>query len=112
MTARPNRTHTDWRLRYMCGSKPCSRSLLSVAENTISTPMLAMATLEKRRARSMCRQAAVAPRRRGKTDEVALAVAMVSSNEEGLVDAAGVTHRMGRLAGERFEDTPGDGGSR
>ena len=25
-TARPSSTQTDWRFRYMCGSRPCSRS--------------------------------------------------------------------------------------
>src|SRR4051794_5386483 len=102
MAMSPSTSHTDCRFRYMYGSRPASLSLLWVAEYTISTPNPAMATADANRPRSTCRQAAVAPRRRGNGKD-ALADVM-----EDLVDAAGVAHGSRRLAGEGLEDTSGD----
>src|SRR6266567_722740 len=103
MAISPNTSHTDCRFRYMYGSRPASLSLLWVAEYTMSTPKPAMATADANRPRSTCRQAAVAPRRRGNGED-ALAVAI------RLVDAACVAHGLRRLAGKGLEDTSGDGG--
>src|SRR5438270_1037305 len=116
MASSPSTSHTDCRFRYMYGSRPASLSLLWVAEYTMSTPRPAMATADANRPRSTCRQAAVAPRRRGNGED-ALAVAIVSSGVRGqfkceeLVDAACVAHGLRRLTGKRLEDTSGDGGS-
>src|SRR5205823_880491 len=112
MAISPSKSHTDCRFRYMYGSRPASLSLLWVAEYTISTPKPAMATADANRPRSTCRQAAVAPRRRGNGED-ALAVAIWSVQVWlRLVDAAGVAHGFRRPAGEGLEDTSGDGRGR